>query len=104
MPTLIESHTNLSVLVASLCGALVWVMTQRYFNRKKQPVVFAVSFVMGILGADVTLEIIKTIVPGIFSDEKAIGAFFCSALVITLITNLIQRVSTIQINDNPKNK
>ncbi len=100
MPTSIECHTNLSVLVASLCGALVWVMTQRYFNRKKQPVFFSVSFVMGILGADATLEIIKTIVPGVFSDEKAIGAFFCSSLVITLITNLIHRVSNIKIKNN----
>ncbi len=78
MSVAVQPHV--SIIVASLWGALVWVMT-----HKKQFVAFCISFLMGILGADVTLEVIKTIITGVFSDERAVGAFFCSALVIPLI-------------------
>lgn len=90
----VQTHNDFSVIIASLCGALVWFMNQRYFDLKKQAVAFFVSFVMGILGADATLEIVKMMVPGVFSDERAAGAFFCSALIVTLITNLIYRINT----------
>lgn len=89
----VQPHTDFSVIVASLCGALVWAMTQRRFDRTRQFVAFCISFSMGILGADITLEIMKTIMPGVFSDERAAGAFFCSALIITFIINLIHRLS-----------
>jgi hypothetical protein len=98
MPVPVLYHSDLKVVVASLCGALVWGLNQRYFDRKKQSVAFVVSFVMGILGADVTLEVVNIIVPGTFSDERAIGAFLCSALIITLVTSLIHRVSLLQNN------
>lgn len=92
----LQPHTDLSVIVASLCGALVWAMTQRNFDRNKQFVAFFISFSMGVLGADVTLEVIKMIIPDVFSDERAVGAFLCSALVITLITSLIHRFSLLR--------
>lgn len=92
MPVSVQIHNNFSVIVASLCGALAWAMNQRYFDRKKQPVTFLISFAMGILGADATLEIINALFPGVFFSEKAIGAFFCSALIITFITKIIYRV------------
>jgi hypothetical protein len=98
MPVPVLYPPDLTVVVASLCGALVWGLNQRYFDRKKQTVAFFVSFVMGILGADVTLEVVNIIVPGVFSDERAIGAFLCSALIITLVTSLIHRVSLLQNN------
>lgn len=96
MPVSILYHPGLKVVVASFCGALVWGVNQRYFDLKKQSVAFIVSFIMGILGADVTLNVISTIVPGFSSAEKAIGGFFCSALIITLITNLIHQISLLQ--------
>jgi uncharacterized membrane protein YvlD (DUF360 family) len=95
---LVLFHSDFSVIVASLCGALTWGLNQRYFDRKKQSVAFAVSFVMGILGADVTLEVVNIIFPGVFSDERIIGAFLCSALIITLVTSLIHRVSILKNN------
>lgn len=95
MPLAHKLNTDLSVIVSSLCGALVWFLNQHYFDIKKQSVAFVISFVMGTIGADFTIEIIKKIIPGIFSDERALGAFFCSALIITLTTNLIHRVSQI---------
>jgi len=98
MPAPVLSHPDFRVVVASLCGALAWGLNQRYFDRKKQSVAFIISFFMGILGADVTLEVVKIIVPGIFCDDRAIGAFFCSALVITLITSLIHRISPLRNN------
>jgi len=98
MPVPVLYHPDLKVVVASLCGALVWGLNQQYFGRKKQSVAFVVSFVMGILGADVTLEVVDIIFPGVFSDERAIGAFLCSALIITLVTSMIHRVSLLQNN------
>lgn len=100
----VQPHADFSIIVASLCGALVWTMTQRSFDRKKQFLAFCISFSMGILGADITLELMKTLIPGIFSDERAVGAFFCSALVITLITSLIHRVSLLRHRPEMKNK
>lgn len=85
---------DLSVVVASFCGALVWVMTQKYFNKATQPYLFTVSFIMGIIGADITIEIMKIIVPEIFSDARAIGAFVCSTLIITLIINITNKISS----------
>ncbi|WP_410529639.1 putative holin [Serratia sp. AXJ-M] len=85
-------------MVASLCGALVWIMTQRCFNWRKQPALFLVSFVMGIMGGDVTLDIVKSMVPGVFSDERTIGAFLCSALIITLIINITHKINLISKN------
>lgn len=92
----VQPHTDFSIIVASLCGALIWAMTQRSFDRKKQFVFFCISFSMGILGADITLEFMKTLIPGVLTDERAVGAFFCSALVITLITTLIRRISLLK--------
>ncbi|QGG11662.1 putative holin [Enterobacter cancerogenus] len=98
MPVPVLYHPDLKTVVASLCGALVWGLNQRYFDRKKQSVAFVISFVMGILGADVALEVVNIITPGAFFDERAIGAFLCSALIITLVTSLIRRISLLQNN------
>lgn len=87
-----QAYNELSIIVASLCGALVWVMNQRNINPRKQPILFMISFVMGILGADLTIEVINKIVGCEFTGERAIGAFFCSALVVTLITNITCRI------------
>ena len=88
-----QTHHDYSVVVASLCGALVWVMSQKNFNPKRQPFYFTVSFIMGIIGADVTLEVIKIVLPGVLGDERAIGAFFCSALIIQLTGVLTARLT-----------
>lgn len=94
MLTFIYGHTDLKIIVSSLSGALVCIHTQQQFNRCHKPVAFFVSFVMGIIGADTTLEIIGLFSPGIFSDERAVGAFVCSALVITVMINIIDWVDS----------
>lgn len=95
MLTSVYSHTDLKVVVSSLSGAMVCILTQQRFNRCHRPVAFFVSFVMGIIGADTTLEIIGMFVPGVFSDERAVGAFVCSALIITVMINIIARVDSV---------
>jgi len=98
IPVPVLPNSDLRMIVASLCGALAWGLNQQYFDRKKQIVAFIVSFFMGILGADMTLDILNIIVPGILCDDRAVGAFFCSALVITLITSLIHQISLLWNN------
>ncbi|MFJ3358456.1 putative holin [Serratia liquefaciens] len=95
MFALARNYNDLGVIVASLCGAFVWVTTQRFFNLRRQPVLFLISFIMGLMGGDVTLDIVKAMVPGVFSDERSIGAFLCSALIITLIINITKRINMI---------
>ncbi|WP_148244919.1 putative holin [Enterobacter asburiae] len=92
MLTFIYDNTDLKVIVSSLSGAMVCILTQQRFSRSQRPVAFFVSFVMGIVGADTTLEIIGIFVPGAFSGEGAVGAFVCSALVITVMINITARM------------
>jgi len=84
-----SGHPDISVILASLSGAFVYILTQHRFDKTKQPVVFLVSFTMGVIGADATLEIIKEMFPAVFHDERAIAAFICSSLVVTVIINII---------------
>lgn len=95
MLTSVYSHIDLKVIVSSLSGAMVCILTQQRFNRYHRPVAFFVSFAMGIVGADTTLEIIRIFVPGVFSDERAVGAFVCSALIIKVMINIISRVDSV---------
>lgn len=90
MLTYIFSNTDLSVAVASLSGALICIYTQQRSGRYHKMAAFFISFAMGIVGADATLEIIRMFVPGVFSGERGVGAFFCSALIITVIINIIR--------------
>lgn len=92
---LFTDHTDLKVIVASLSGAMVCILTQQRFDRYQRPVASFVSFAMGIIGADATLEIIRMFVPGVFSDERAIGAFICSALIIKVILHITGRIDSV---------
>lgn len=87
------SNFDFEVIIASLSGALCFMLNEKYFDRKKRPVAFFISFSMGIIGADVTLEVINDLIPGIYSDQRAVGAFFCSALIITVCINVTSRVN-----------
>lgn len=95
MLTFIDGQFDLKIIVSSLSGALVCILSQQHLNCSHRPVAFFVSFVMGMIGADTTLEIIDIFIPGVFSDERAIGAFVCSALIITVMINIIGRVDSI---------
>jgi hypothetical protein len=96
MSTLLSGNTDFSVVVASLSGALVYMLARHHFNRRTRPLIFFVSFTMGICGADFTLELIKALVPDVYcNDERAVGAFVCSALVVTVMFGLMRRVDII---------
>lgn len=98
MSALFRIHDDLSVIVASLCGALSYIITQRHFDRLRQSVAFFISFSMGIIGADATLEFIKIFFPGVFCDNRVAGAFLCSALIITVIINIMAKINSLLKN------
>lgn len=92
MNTVFTDNFDFSIIIASLSGALVYILSQHHFHQGTKHLLFFISFSMGISGADFTLEIIRVFIPGVFSDERAIGAFFCSALVVTVIFGVMRRV------------
>ncbi|MCW0976986.1 phage holin family protein [Pantoea sp. JV6] len=94
MLNFLYAHTDFKIIVASLSGAMVSILTQQRFDRYRRPVAFFISFAMGIIGADATLEIIRMFIPGVFSDDRSIGAFLCSALIITVIINITGRLDS----------
>ncbi|OAD98012.1 putative holin [Pantoea sp. OXWO6B1] len=98
MSLALSIHDDLSVIVASLSGALAYIITQRHFDRFRQSVAFFISFAMGIVGGDATLELIKIFFPGVFCDNRVIGAFLCSALIVTVIVNIMARINLVVEN------
>ncbi|WP_253379102.1 putative holin [unidentified bacterial endosymbiont] len=79
---------DFSVITASFSGALCFIINARCFNKKQKRVAFFISFSMGFIGADVSLDIINSLVPAINTEERALGAFVCSALIITVFIRI----------------
>lgn len=92
------SDLDIAVILASLSGALCFMLNQKHFNRSQRPVAFFISFTMGIIGSDLTLIVFNDLIPCVYSDERAIGAFICSALVITLSMNITSWLNHILTN------
>ncbi|HFQ9141212.1 phage holin family protein [Enterobacter cloacae complex sp. ECC445] len=82
------SDLDMAVILASLSGALCFMLNQKHFNRSQRPVAFFISFTIGMIGSDLTLMVFNEFVPGVYTDERAIGAFICSALVVTITMNV----------------
>ncbi|EPY7114101.1 putative holin [Klebsiella variicola] len=94
--TMLTINTDLSIIVSSLSGAIVYMLARHHFSRRTKPLMFFISFIMGVCGADFTLELVKAFIPGVFGDnEKAVGAFICSALVVTVILGIMRRIDII---------
>lgn len=89
MLSYIYNNIDLDVILASLSGALVYMLSHRHFDRIRQLVAFCVSFVMGIIGANFTMGLVRDFIPATFNDGRAIGAFLCSALVVTVVIKII---------------
>ncbi|MVT06067.1 hypothetical protein CD006_26360 [Enterobacter sp. 10-1] len=85
----ITDHINLDVIIASLSGALVYILTQHHFDKGRQPFIFIVSFVMGIVGADTALMLVNNFIPSDFTGKRPVGAFLCSALAVTVMIKII---------------
>lgn len=89
-------HRNeLSMLIASVSGSFFYILNRRDSNISRQLIAFFISFSMGLIGADMTLAIIKEFIPAAFKHERMIGAFVCSALVVNVMTNIMKRIEII---------
>lgn len=93
------AHIGIDIIVASLSGALVCLLTQHHFSWRRQPLFFLVSFIMGIIGADITQEITLHFLPVDSGSGRTIGAFVGSALVVTIMTGILNRIENM-ITDN----
>lgn len=82
------NELDVAVVVASLSGAFCFLLNQNHYNGPRQTIVFLISFTMGMIGSDLTLMVFNDLVPGVYTDERAIGAFICSALVVTISMNV----------------
>ncbi|MBF7997510.1 putative holin [Rahnella laticis] len=87
-------NTDFLVVLASLTGALVYILTQHHFDKTKQPYIFVASFLMGMIGDDATLNLVNDILPNYFTGDRAVAAFLCSALVVTVTIKIIAYVET----------
>ncbi|WP_244634731.1 putative holin [Erwinia persicina] len=83
---------NGHIIIASFSGAMLFTVTQRSFQGKKKAMAFTISFLMGNIGADTTAGLIKTYVPEHLSIGGEVGAFICSALIVTVAMQIIFRV------------
>lgn len=94
--------TEIKVVIASFSGALICILTRGYLKNRQKYIYFFVSFSMGVIGADAGLELTKILTPGIFSNERAIGAFVTSALIVNIIFKVIKRFETFQFGVDKK--
>ncbi|WP_277972934.1 putative holin [Pantoea agglomerans] len=83
---------NINIILASLSGAVIYVLNQHHFDRRKSPFIFAVSFFMGIISCDATLSLAQYFIPCDFPGERPLGAFICSALIVTVIVKVISYI------------
>lgn len=89
---ILEGRVDFGIIISSLSGAMVYMLARRQSGGIARWLYFFISFFMGIVGADLTLEIIGNYIPGVFMDKRAFGAFFCSSLVVTVILGTINWV------------
>lgn len=81
-----------SSITSALAGAMIYTLSQRSFSGKGRVIAFIVSFIMGGVGAEMTADILSEYLPQGISGNKNIGAFVCSALVVTVSVKIISYV------------
>jgi hypothetical protein len=91
------------MVVSSFSGAMVYALTIRQTGKKRM-LYFIISFSMGIIGADVTLDLIYEFLPAVYTDQRAVGAFLCSALVVSLILYAIRKIEHLSGVNEKSNK
>jgi len=104
MKALLFFDTYGPVFIASISGALLFAITQSRFQGRKKILAFFISFIMGIIGADNTSRIIARYIPMQAELSKEIGAFICSALVVTVMTYFTSRISNTQAGNDKEEK
>lgn len=94
MPFSITNNITIEIIMASFSGSLVYILTQHHFDKYRQPFIFLVSFVMGIVGADSVLVLVNDFIPSDFTGERPVGAFLSSALTVTVIIKIIAYIES----------
>lgn len=82
-----------SDIVASLSGALLFIISQKKYHGITRVLMFFISFAMGILGADTTSLLLTQYLPVGMEIDKDTGAFITSALVVTISIRFIDKVN-----------
>lgn len=81
-----------SSITSALAGAMVYTLSQHSFSGRGKVIAFIISFIMGGVGADMTADIISEYLPQGIRGDRNIGAFVCSALVVTVTVKIISYV------------
>ena len=91
-----------SAVVAAFSGAAIYTLIQETFYGLSKSIIFLVSFVMGIEGADTTVSLIGVWFPGAIDIERPVGAFLCSVLIVKIAMIVISRAETFSGKDDSK--
>lgn len=59
----LTDHVTIEIIIISLSGILVYILTPHYFAKGRQLLIFLTSFVMGIFGSDTALTLINYFIP-----------------------------------------
>jgi hypothetical protein len=81
-------------VIASFSGAMLFIVTQQTFKGKSRLSMFLISFLMGNIGADTTVDLVHHFFPDHPSMSPIAGAFICGALVVTVSMLVITRVES----------
>ncbi|CAH2926348.1 MAG: hypothetical protein CPSOU_4944 [uncultured Paraburkholderia sp.] len=79
-------------VIAAFSGAMLFTLVQSTFRGLSRLLIFLVSFLMGVVGADTALSIVKPYLPVDAFPGREAGAFICSALIVTVAMPVIGRV------------
>ncbi|MBW1215644.1 putative holin [Pantoea allii] len=77
------------VIAASFSGALVFFLIEKKYKRSKKWVLFGISFVMGILGADAAVSILSHYFSEDIGCGREVGGFVCSVTIVSLGKGLL---------------
>lgn len=79
-------------VIAAFSGAMLFTLVQQTFLGVSRLLSFLISFLMGVVGADTTLSLIRPWLPADAMPGRETGAFICSALIVTVTMLVIGRV------------
>lgn len=83
-------YFDFEVVIASLFGDQL-----KHLERKNKPVAFFILFTMGIIAAGVKLDVINDLVTLACTDQRALVALVCIALIIMACINITSKVNNL---------
>ncbi|WP_052130656.1 putative holin [Erwinia typographi] len=90
-------------VIAAFSGAMLFTIVQQTFHGINKLIVFVVSFLMGTEGADTALSLLKPYLPDGIHVGKEIGAFVCSAFIVSVAMSAITRFENKTKSEQDKN-